>query len=98
MSSGKPRPLLENSHELGSRGSANLHIQGEGWALTHLQTDSPPRKMSDKSLSHALGGLGRRVRRLNTCTFDADGVIWRLGRPKDRTFPERASLYREQAP
>lgn len=43
-SSGKPRPLLENSHELGSRGSANLHIQGEGWALTTYRLILPREK------------------------------------------------------
>ena len=51
---------LRKTHELGSRGSAEC--QSQGWALTHPRTDSPHRKMSNKSSSHALGRLGRKVR------------------------------------
>ena len=53
---------LRKTHEPGSRGSAER--QSPGWALTHPQTDSPHRKMSNKSSSHALGGLGRKVRQM----------------------------------
>lgn len=51
---------LRKTHELGSQGSAER--QSQGWALTHPQTDSPHRKISNKSSSHVLGGLGRKVR------------------------------------
>ena len=53
---------LRKTHEPGSRGSAER--QSQGWALTHPQTGSPHRKMSNKSSSHALGGLGRKVRQM----------------------------------